>query len=118
MMTFALDREEGCAVARLEGLAMLEGWMEMLPGLGEATTDVPGGCLLIDLHGLVGFLGTPERRRVGELAAVHLKHLRRVALLVPPQKVTGVTEAAARAAGLDLRVFADGQQARDWLLES
>jgi hypothetical protein len=116
MMQFEIDRSEGFALARLQGLAQLEGWQEILPALGEATAAALDSLLLIDLHGLVGFLGTPERRRVGELAAMHLRRLRKVVIFVPPQKVSGVTEAAARRDGLNLRVFADAQEARAWLL--
>ena len=116
MMEFEIERSEGFALARLQGLAQLEGWQDILPRLGQATAAAGDLRLLIDLHGLVGFLGTPERRKVGELAAMHLRHLRRVVIFVPPQKVSGVTEKAARGEGLDLRVFADAQEARAWLL--
>ena len=79
-MEFEIERVEGYALARLQGLAQLEGWQEILPRLGELTTAAKDARLFIDLHGLVGFLGTPERRRVGELAAMHLRHLRRVVI--------------------------------------
>ncbi len=114
-MHYLLERRDGRAECRLEGLALLEGWERILPQIGQATADAGDSTLIIVIEGLVGFLGTPERQKVGELAAQHLKHLRKVALLVPPQKVTGVTQRAARERGLDLRVFDDAAQALDWL---
>ena len=114
-MHFELERKDGHAECRLEGLALLEGWERVLPRIGQATADAGDSALLIVIEGLVGFLGTPERQKVGELCADHLMHLRKVALLVPPQKLTGVTQRAARECGLDLRVFQDGAAARDWL---
>lgn len=112
-MDFEITRDAGIATARLSGLALLEGWEEMLPRLGaQAAGDRR---LLIVIEGLVGFLGTPERRKVGELAATHLRHCERVAMLVPTEKKTGVTEKEARRLGLEFRVFDDAQEAAAWL---
>ena len=115
-MQYTLRREGGWARAELQGLALLEGWQALLPELGRQTAEAGDTRLLMVLEGLVGFLGQPERQQVGELAALHLRHLARIAMLVPPQKVTGVTEAAARERGLDLRVFSDAAQAHAWLM--
>jgi hypothetical protein len=116
-MHYLLERKDGHAECRLEGLALLEGWERVLPQLGQATAEAGDRTLMILIEGLVGFLGTPERQKVGELAAQHLMHLRKVALLVPPQKLTGVTQRAAREHGLDLRVFDDAAQALAWLAD-
>lgn len=112
-MEFEITRDAGIATASVSGLAMLEGWEEMLPRLGEQTAG--DRRLLIVIAGLVGFLGNPERRKIGELAATHLNHLQRIAMLVPPEKKTGVTEKEARRLGLDFRVFSQRGEAMEWL---
>ena len=114
-MQYELRRDGRCAQASLQGLALLEGWQAVLPELGRQTAQAGDARLLLVLHGLVGWLGQPERQKVGELAAQHLRHLERIAFLVPPHKVSGVTQAAARERGLDLRVFSSEAEARAWL---
>ena len=114
-MQFELERGEGPPIARLSGLAMLEGWERVLAQLGSETTS--DRYLLLVLHGLVGFLGIPERRRVGEVAAQHLKHLHKVAFVVPPEKLSGTTGPAAARFGLTLSVFTSVDEARAWLAD-
>ena len=114
-MQFELRRDGRCAQASVRGLALLEGWEAILPELGRQTAQAGDTRLLLLLEGLVGWLGQPERQKVGELAAQHLRHLQKIALLVPPHKVSGVTQAAARERGLDLRVFSNEAEARAWL---
>lgn len=114
-MQFEIERGEGPPIARLSGLAMLEGWEQVLPRLGSETAR--DRYLVLVLHGLVGFLGIPERRRVGEFAALHLKHLQKVAFVVPPEKLSGTTAPAAASLGLTLSVFTSLDEARAWLAD-
>ena len=50
------------------------------------------------------------------LAFQHLSHPQKVASLVPPDKLTRVSEEAARAQGMELRVFTNLGDAVDWLM--
>jgi hypothetical protein len=50
------------------------------------------------------------------LAYRYLAHLEKVASLVAPEKITRVSEAAAQAKGLQLRVFTQLSDAIDWLV--
>jgi hypothetical protein len=59
----------------------------------------------------------PEQQHaIGLLAHRHLAHLEKVASLVPPEKLTRVSEAAARAQGMELRVFSQLSDAIGWLV--
>jgi hypothetical protein len=60
--------------------------------------------------------GPKQQRALGLLAYHHLAHLEKVASLVPPEKLTRVSEAAARAQGMELRVFSELSDAIGWLV--
>ena len=58
-----------------------------------------------------------QQREIGLLAYRHLAHLEKVASLVPPDKLTRVSEAAARSQGMELKVFTNLPDAMEWLME-
>ena len=71
--------------------------------------------VLVDLRHVVTPFDRPEQFRIGEEAAASLSHMNRIASLVPPERVTRVSEKAARRNGVNVRVFDDEQQALAWL---
>jgi len=103
-------------LAHIEGLVSLEAWDQVLRKLGQATAPLQRDRLLVDLSGLVGWLGLPERTAVGRLMATHLARLRKVALVIEAGKITGAVEGEARRHGLDLRLFSDGDEAAGWVV--
>ena len=72
--------------------------------------------LLVNLVDVVGTFGPEQQRAIGLLAFRHLGHLEKVASLVAPEKLTRLSEEAARAQGLELRVFDQLSSAIDWLV--
>ena len=70
----------------------------------------------MNLTGLVGWLGVPERKAVGALMATHLGRMNKGALFIQPEKIAGVVEAEAQRNGLALRVFPESEAAFDWAL--
>jgi len=101
--------------AHLFGLVSVDAWAKGLRDLELATADLPGDRLLVDLTGLVGWLGVPERTQVGALMAKHLGRMKRVALYIQAEKIAGVVEAEARRRGLDLRLFPNYEAAAQWV---
>ena len=57
----------------------------------------------------------PEQFRIGVEAAASMSHLDRIASLVPPERITRVSEKAARRNGVNVRVFGDERAALAWL---
>lgn len=104
------------AVAEISSLAFLESIEEVARELEQQTRRAGSRRLLINLLDVVGTFGPEEQRRIGLLAWKHLAHLEKVASLVPPEKITRVSEGAARAQGLELRVFTSLPDAIDWLM--
>ena len=118
MLQFQLETQDGFLLVRLSGLVSPEAWQKALEGLEQALQGVPGDRLVIDLGGLVGWLGEPERRTVGALMGRHLPRMKRVALMVEAQKITGVVEQEARRNGLDLCLFPVYEDAVSWVLSA
>lgn len=110
-----LAQDEFC-LAQLSGLVSVESWAQGLRELEGAIGDAPCDRLVLDLTGLLGWLGVPEREAVGALMATHLTRMKKVALFIQPEKIAGVVEAQARRHGLDLRMFPNQQAAAAWVV--
>jgi hypothetical protein len=104
------------AVAEITALAFEESAEPILRDIAEQTKLRRDRRLLINLLDVVGTFGPDEQQRIGLLAYQYLSHLDKVASLVAPDKRTGVSEAAARAHGMELRVFTSLGEAVDWLM--
>lgn len=117
-MPFQFRYKHGAAMSVVEvtGLAFAEEAEEVVLAIQARTREQGDRRLLIDLTDVVGTLGEREHQGLGVLAARHLSHLERVASLVPEDKITRVSEAAAVGQGLALKVFTDLTDAVDWLV--
>ena len=74
--------------------------------------------VLVDLRDVATPFGKQEQFRIGEEAAASLSHMEKIASVVPPERVTRVSEKAARRNGANVSVFDDEQAAIAWLRES
>ena len=104
-------------VVEVTSLAFLEIAVPALLEIAEHTRQHGDRRLLINLMDVVGTFGPEQQRDIGLLAHRYLAHLEKVASLVPPDKITRVSEAAAQAQGLQLRVFTELTEAIDWLVK-
>jgi hypothetical protein len=73
--------------------------------------------VLVDLREVRTKFDRAEQFRIGEEAAASLSHMHRIASLVPADRITRVSEKAARRNGINVCVFDDEQAALAWLLE-
>ena len=117
-MTASLHYTQGpsFSVVEITSLAFLEVAEPVLREIAERTRQSGDRRLLINLMDVVGTFGPEQQRDIGLLAYRYLAHLEKVASLVPPDKLTRVSEAAARAQGMELRVFTQLMDAIDWLV--
>ena len=104
------------SVVEVTSLAFLENADPILREIAERTRHYRDRRLLVNLMDVVGTFGPDEQRTIGLLAYRHLAHLERLASLVPPDKITRVSEAAAQAQGMQLRVFTQLTDAVAWLV--
>lgn len=103
------------AVVEITALAFLEAAEPTLQEIARRTLQFEDRRLLVNLLDVVGTFGPEEQKTIGLLAWRYLSHLEKVASLVPPDKITHVSENAARAQGMELRVFTELAAAIDWL---
>lgn len=105
------------SVVEVTALAFVEDAEPTLQAIAERTRHFVDRRLLINLMDVVGTFDPEQQRTLGMLAYRYLSHLEKVASLVPPEKLTRVSEAAARAQGMELRVFTALPDAINWLVE-
>jgi hypothetical protein len=117
-MAFRLTvtRSPTMALAQLTALASADEAEMIVREIAAETADHGDKRLLIDLTDVVGTFDADTHRLLGELVHRHLSHLERIASLVPEDKITRVTEQAAQARGVQLRVFTELTVAVEWLL--
>ena len=116
-MTASLHYTHGpsFSVVEVTSLAFLENAEPVLQEIALRTRQFGDKRLLINLIDVVGTFGPEQQREIGILAYRYLAHLEKVGSLVPPEKLTRVSEQAARAQGMELRVFTALVDAIDWL---
>ncbi|NNU42127.1 SpoIIAA family protein [Ramlibacter montanisoli] len=105
------------SVVEVTALAFLEDAEPALLEIAQRTRETGTRRLLINLVDVVGTFGPEQHHAIGLMAYRHLSHLEKVASLVPPDKLTRVSEAAARSQGMELRVFTQLMDALDWLVK-
>jgi hypothetical protein len=116
MLQFQLQPQDGFLLAEIKGLVSPPAWEKVLGELETALRGAASDRLVIDLGGLVGWLGEPERRAVGALMAARFARMKRVALVIEARKITGVVSDEARRHGLALRLFPTHDDAVRWVL--
>ena len=97
------------------GEPSLEELLSMIHLLGVESGSWQEDKVLVDLRGVATHFSRPEQFRIGEEASLSLSHMERIASLVPPDRVTRVSEKAAQRNGANVRVFDDEDQAIAWL---
>jgi hypothetical protein len=73
--------------------------------------------VLVDLRPVETPFTPEDQFRIGEEAAASLSHMDRIASVVPADRVTRISERAARRNGANVCVFDDVQAALAWLRE-
>lgn len=104
------------SVVEVTSLAFRENVEPALQDIAQQTRRNGDRRLLVNLIDVVGTFGPEEQHAIGLLAVRYLSHLEKVASLVAPDKITRVSEQAARAQGMELRVFTALTDAVGWLV--
>lgn len=115
-LEIAWEQHEGYGALRMAGSPSLGQMLSCIELMAVETAEWPHGRLLVDLRGVTSLTSFTEQFAVGEQAAAKLAHLRKVASVVPPERITRNSERPARKKGLNLVVFSSEPQAVEWLL--
>jgi hypothetical protein len=111
----AIDRTAHYIRVTITGRPSLGQLLSLIHLLGVESETWQDDKVLVDLRGVVTPFDRAEQFRIGEEAAASLSHMERIASVVPPERITRVSEKAARRNGTNVRVFDDEEQAKAWL---
>jgi hypothetical protein len=101
---------------RVAGQPTLGEFLGVLQRLGADSAGWAQKMALIDLRGVEPRYSFTEQFTIGEEVGRTLQHLHKFASVVPADRITHVSEKAARHRGIDVRVFTREEEAVAWLL--
>ena len=110
-MEYEVEHRAGGTVVRATGEPTLGEFIAFLQEVGAESRQWPNDRLLFDLRGIRTLTSFTDHYAVGQEIGRQLRHLRRVASVVPADRITRASEKTARQAGMDLRVFTDEGEA-------
>jgi hypothetical protein len=102
-------------VVAITGEAMLDAFAELVEQVGRSSRERGDKRMLVDLRAVQGSLAFTEQFRLGQIVASELRHLQRLASVVPEDKITRTSEKVAISMGMQLRVFTSMEEATQWL---
>lgn len=111
----AIDRTAQFVRVTVTGKPSLGQMLSLIHLLGVESETWLDDKVLVDLRGVLTPFDHAEQFRIGEEAAASLSHMERIASVVPTERVTRVSEKAARRNGTNVRVFDDETAAVAWL---
>jgi hypothetical protein len=114
-LDYTVEQRAGCAVVRAGGEPTLGEFIAFLQAVGADSARWTGDCVLFDLRGIRTLTSFTEHYAVGQEIGRQLRHLRRIASVVPADRITRASEKTARQSGVNLRVFTDEGEAMAWL---
>lgn len=114
-LSFKVEHREGYSVVRVDGEPTLGQFLSFLHLIGVETAGWPVKRVLFDLRGVRTLTTFTEHYAVGEEVARQLKHLHRIASVVPPDRITRASEKTARQSGINITVFTEEGEALAWL---
>ena len=115
-MKVTVQHFDGYNAVRVSGAPGLDEFMDLIRHIAEESRAWPQRLLLVDLREVTSIRTFTEQFSIGEEAGRRLKHLRRIASVVPEDRITRTSEKAARHTGVELRVFTSEAEAVQWLL--
>jgi hypothetical protein len=116
-MNFDVAIDQGLHFVRItvSGRPAFEDLLSMIHLLGVESEAWNEDRVLMDLRAVQPVFTLQDHYRIGEEVAASLSHMDRIASLVPPERVTRMSEKAARRSGTNARVFDEEREAVAWL---
>jgi hypothetical protein len=114
-LRFTPDHRDAYSVVRVEGEPSLDEFLSFLQLMGSETAGWPTRRLMFDFRGVRTLKTFTDHYTVGEETARRLRHLDRIASVVPADRMTRASEAKAQQAGVNVRVFTSEADAIQWL---
>lgn len=115
-MDFTVEHREGYSVIRVGGDPDLGEFLGFVQAAARESMRWRNVRALFDLRGIRTLTSFTEHYAIGQEVGRQFKHLRRMASVVPPDRITHASEKTARQAGVNLMVFTAEEEAIAWLL--
>jgi hypothetical protein len=116
-LTHHVELRNGYAVVRVEGEPTLGEFNAFIEAMAAESAAWPVKRALFDLRSVRTLTTFTEHYSVGEQVVRHLRHLHRIASVVPGDRITRASEKTARQSGVNLTVFTNEAEAIAWLQE-
>ena len=116
-LNVALHNLPGYLSIKITGPASLEELVDVIATVGTQTRERGDKRVLVDLLDVEGEMKFTDHFQLGTQVAQHLRHLDRLASVVPEDKITRTSEKVALKQGFQLRVFTSLGKAVQWLSE-
>ena len=113
----SIEPDAHCMRVSITGHPAIGQLLSLIHLLGVESEDWEVDRVLVDLRAVDTEFTRLEQFRIGEEAAASLSHIGKIASLVRPERVTRVSEKAARRNGANVLVFDDEEAALAWLAE-
>ena len=113
----AIEREKTYTRVTVSGAPEIGQLLAMIHLLGVESETWQDDRVLVDLRAVATVFSRYEQFRIGEEAAASLSHMEKIASVVPPERITRVSEKTARRMGANVCVFDDLDCALQWLRE-
>lgn len=110
------EQRAGYAVVRVEGEPTIDEMLLLIAAVGTESAAWGVRRALFDLRGVRTLKAFTEHYAIGEAVARSLAHLRRIASVVPADRITRASEKTARRSGVTLTVFTGEAEAIAWLM--
>ncbi len=114
-LEYTIEQRESYAVVRVDGEPTLDEVLGFVQAIGSQSRDWPVPCALVDLRAVRSLKTFTEHYAIGEAVGRELLHLRKVASVVPADRITRASEKRAQHAGVNLTVFTSEGDAMAWL---
>ncbi len=111
-----VEHRDRYTVVRIDaGEPALDAFLAIIALLGTQAQGWPNDCVLVDLRSVRTLKSAAEHQAVGQAVVRHFAHVRRMASVVPADRITRASEKTAQRGGVDLRVFTGEGEAISWL---
>lgn len=114
-ITFQVEQRALYAVVRVDGEPTLDEFLGFVVQMGVESKGWGQDRGMIDLRGVRSLHLFTEHYAVGEAVGRHLGHMRRIASVVPGDRLSRASEKTAQHAGVNLMVFTSEGEAMQWL---
>jgi hypothetical protein len=117
-LEYTVEHRTGCVVIRADGEPSLGEFIAFLKKVGAESAQWSSDCVLFDLRGIRTLTTFTEHYAVGQEVGRQMGHFRRLASVVPADRITRASEKTARQAGVNMTVFTDEGEAMTWLMKA